>query len=268
MKLIRQIQSFLVVLSFAFLFSSIIADALVVQNHKDDIEIIVSSKIENTGKTLISCVLANNSQYTIAAINLQSRSSVFYFKLLDNTGKEIEHNPGWSKTFAQKSSERYRRPRSYGMDQVYSGKEIKFEFYLEDAYNLDGRNVQEILVSWESWYDGKTLITSDHRNAVGDTIKGTEEAYMFPERWDISVSLPLEEIGGGQPQTISGKSTGNAEALTKSPKEADTGNLMDRTSGNEKPQSSYRWWISIFPIAFLIIIALRVAHWIQKKRQA
>ena len=92
--------------------SCTLVKATTVKNRKDDVEITVTTKKDYTGKTLIDCTLYNQSPHTIATINLQTPSSVFYFQLFDRAGNVIQQDPEWAKSFAQKISWRYNRPRS------------------------------------------------------------------------------------------------------------------------------------------------------------
>ncbi len=184
---------------------STLAFATPVTNRREDVGIKVDSKIDDSGKTLITCELSNFSRHPIATVNLQTHSSVFYFKLMDQTGKEIAQEPEWAKEFAQKSSKRYSRPKSIRGDTVYPGKSLKFEFHLEDAYGAESSKGREMVVSWESNFPDEMLTTSDRIDAEGKPVKGSVEKYMFPQYWNISVTLPLNKKALGLYATTEGE---------------------------------------------------------------
>jgi hypothetical protein len=243
--------------SVILMLSFTLANATVVENTKDDIEISVASMVDDSGKTLIKCVLSNHSQHTIATTNIQTPSSVFYFKLLDQSGKEIEQDPNWAKTFAQKSSERYRRPRSFRMDEVNPGGLIDFKFYLEDAYGSKSSNGQDLIVSWESSFVDKVVNTNDYLTAEGKEVKGKEEKYMFPPRWTISVSLPLKKAT----EKISEKTGGFDSTSQSSDAEvAETIRSKGAIDSNEKVISESKnqlWWFLLIPLMLLVLYVAR-----------
>lgn len=217
-----------------------ILPAQAVKTEIDQIGITATMSKDATGKTLIRAELFNGSQFPICATNLQTGSGAFHFKLLDLAKNEILPDPEWANEFAQKSARRYHYPRSARVDLVEPGKKTQFEFYLEDAYKSRSPEGVSMDISWESYYPDPTPISS-------------KEKYMFPERWAISVNLPLKQ---------------NAEKKSEKIKVFDATNQSSEIDAGESPNSKFiidsnkkvtsesknqLWWFLLIPLILLIL---------------
>lgn len=206
-----------------------------VSHTKEGIIITVETNTQNE-KTNVITVLANRSENVIAAYNLQTHSGAFHFKLLDADGNTVPQNPEWAKTYAQKESLRYKRPRSFSVVVVGPGEDTDFEFDLEDAYGENLRSGDRLEVSWESTFLGSTVLISDYKDYQGNLVKGGEKEYKFPPRWDISVTLPL-----GKTEQKNSKIAQSAAGTTS------------RSAALTNPM----WWLLAIPLVILTWLGLR-----------
>jgi hypothetical protein len=239
---------------FIFVVSCIVLKATTVTNRRDDVEMAVTTKIADDGKTLIDCVIYNQSPHPIATENLQTPSSVFYFKLLDQAGKEIQQDPEWAAMFAQKSSRWYSRPKSMRLDVINPGENLTFQFYLEDAYGAESSKGCKMAISWEGHYSGKVIDTDAYKNAKGEQVPEGKRKYMFPPKWDIAVSLPLKEDAVEEPEKIEVSSSVSKPSDNNITSPSDLSSPKLKIDSVEKQilhQKSYFWWLLLIPLLFL-----------------
>ncbi len=234
--------------------SCTLVKATTVKNRKDDVEITVTTKKDYTGKTLIDCTLYNQSPHTIATINLQTPSSVFYFQLFDRAGNVIQQDPEWAKSFAQKISWRYNRPRSMRLDVINPGENQKFQFFLEDAYGTESPKGHIMAISWESQYLDDIIDTNAYKNDKGEQVERGEKKYMFPPKWDISVRLRVNEDAAEGTKEIKVASLGENSSSNKITGIRNSSNSMAKVGSTEKvipEKMSYLWWLLSIPLVLL-----------------
>lgn len=157
--------------------------AQAVTTEKDGIELNVTIT-RDEGKTLVSSVLANRSEFPICSASVRYKQ-VFYAKLADADGNVLPQDAKWAQSHAQKSSRRYHLPRTFTVFQINPGESLNWDFHLEDAYPASSIGQGEKLeLSWESQYFG---IKSDL----------DENPYRFAPDWKTSVTMPLAKAGIG-----------------------------------------------------------------------
>jgi hypothetical protein len=253
-KRLEQQSALRIFVIFMLVVSCPVLKAITITNRRDDVEMAVTTKIADDGKTLIDCVIYNQSPHPIATENLQTPSSVFYFKLLDQAGKEIQQDPEWAAMFAQKSSRRYSRPKSMRLDIIYPGEKLKFQFYLEDAYGAESSKGHKMAISWESRYSDGIIDTSAYKDAKGEQVLEGEKKYMFPPKWDIAVSLPLKEDAVEEPEKIEVSSSVSKPSDNNITSPSDLSSPKLKIDSVEKQilhQKSYFWWLLLIPLLFL-----------------
>ena len=137
------------------------------------------------------------------------------------------------------------------LDIIYPGGNLKFQFYLEDAYGAESSEGHKMAVSWESQYIGDIIDTSAYKDAKGEQVLEGEKKYMFPPKWDITVSLPLKEGAEEKTEKIEVTSSNPDSNLSRIANLPDSSRPISKIDLAEKSipdKKSYFWWLLLLPL--------------------
>jgi len=216
---------------------------------------------------IIRCVISNQSSFTLASINLQTKSSEFQFELLDSSGKTILQDAKWSNDYAQKGSPRYEKPRAAIGDYIHPGQKIEFDLDLQAAYGEQLKRGKMLKVSWVNIWEDKEVDVGEWRDSNGIETPRHRETFHFPmPRWELSVSLPLMQKNLNDTNTTDSQQTtetsrvnhrppGDSAGETRAPESTPPANLP-----SDLPADTNSWWWTLLalPLALLAWLGLRL----------
>ena len=175
----------------------------VASSSADGIELTVRLVEESLSRTLIKCVLRNESKHILAATFARSKSMAFRFFLKDPDGNIVPMLKPWALSHSQPDGTNDSVLDRRSLQGIYlrPGDSSSFDFYLEDAYGQRAEEGKELTVKWMNIFSkpGGIIHIDEVKNTEGTITPAYQEENHFPGLREFAVTLPL---AGDLPVTV------------------------------------------------------------------